>query len=235
MTSHEKQVHIGARRFACDECDYTAKLGSTLRQHKRLVHEVHERAVCSECGKTFKNQFSLELHIRNLHTEAGREAYMRYERKSLEKRRKRNAERRAQATSVCTECGIDFRTIQRFRYHFNEVHAEKKFTCEDCGKGFTKLDILKAHKKNTHTDERPFVCEICGKSYKTSKHVKAHVRGVHTEEGRRKNNEYHRECRKQKMALGEVLAKKQQFEQSVPLGFETIEGFEGVEERAGLL
>ncbi|CAG7821223.1 unnamed protein product [Allacma fusca] len=222
MASHEKLVHTGERRFPCDECDYTAKLGATLREHKKLVHQVHKRVECPNCNKTFKSRITFDWHFKNIHTEKGYEQYRKYQRKTLDKKKELTKKRQEQVTSFCTICNVDFQTVQRFRYHFNEAHEIKKWQCEQCGKGFVKAEILRAHVRIAHSDARPFVCEQCGKSYKTLKHVRSHVFGVHTEEGKRKNNEYHRECRRQKMKLAEQLAKKQ-CEETLTFNFEITE------------
>ena len=70
--------------------------------------------------------------------------------------------------------------------HMKTMHtkdSEKKYQCDECGKGFVELGKYEAHKMSVHMKERPFVCRFgCGaassdkgnrKKHEITKHGKA--------------------------------------------------------------
>uniref|UniRef100_A0A3B3BQY0 C2H2-type domain-containing protein n=1 Tax=Oryzias melastigma TaxID=30732 RepID=A0A3B3BQY0_ORYME len=61
-----------------------------------------------------------------------------------------------------------------------KLSCERPFTCDLCGKGYTRKDGLNFHKK-VHRGEKPFRCETCGKSYALKVHLACHMRS-HTGE-----------------------------------------------------
>uniref|UniRef100_A0AAR2KBY3 C2H2-type domain-containing protein n=1 Tax=Pygocentrus nattereri TaxID=42514 RepID=A0AAR2KBY3_PYGNA len=63
----------------------------------------------------------------------------------------------------------------------SDTHSsERAHTCSICGKGFSRADLLRNHKR-THTGERPFTCNLCGKSYGHQGQLRIHKR-IHTGE-----------------------------------------------------
>ncbi|XP_053577724.1 oocyte zinc finger protein XlCOF8.4 [Bombina bombina] len=58
--------------------------------------------------------------------------------------------------------------------------AEKRFSCPECGKGFTRQSSLITHQR-VHNGERPFLCSECGKCFTRKQYLLDHSR-VHTGE-----------------------------------------------------
>ncbi|XP_069751952.1 zinc finger protein 408 [Narcine bancroftii] len=51
--------------------------------------------------------------------------------------------------------------------------SERRYRCDDCGKGFIQLCHLKKH-RFTHTGYKPHMCNECGKRYSSEESFKAH-------------------------------------------------------------
>ncbi|XP_062919310.1 zinc finger protein 408 [Mobula hypostoma] len=51
--------------------------------------------------------------------------------------------------------------------------SERRYQCDDCGKGFIQLCHLKKH-RFTHTGYKPYMCNECGKRYSSEESFKAH-------------------------------------------------------------
>ncbi|XP_051885282.1 zinc finger protein 408 [Pristis pectinata] len=51
--------------------------------------------------------------------------------------------------------------------------SERRYRCDDCGKGFIQLCHLKKH-RFTHTGYKPYMCNECGKRYSSEESFKAH-------------------------------------------------------------
>ena len=55
------------------------------------------------------------------------------------------------------------------------VEEKQTYSCEDCGKVFSKKGNIKAHMVY-HSDERQFPCNLCAKAFKTLRDLNHHMR-----------------------------------------------------------
>ncbi|XP_022093999.1 uncharacterized protein LOC110981083 [Acanthaster planci] len=73
----------------------------------------------------------------------------------------------------CPKCK---KYVENMTLHRRE-HQERKFICEECGKGFTENQILQKHKKVHEMDRTGdrYKCELCEKSYRFHQNLRSHM------------------------------------------------------------
>ncbi len=78
----------------------------------------------------------------------------------------------------CDFCPKSFTSKQGLQFHRQGQHlGQRKYKCShtSCGKGFTKMNVLKEHER-LHSDVFGFQCKKCGQQFKQKNSLYAHKR-----------------------------------------------------------
>ena len=136
--------------FVCNLCGHMVYTQSALSSHHKTFHKTIEKIPCIECGKEI-DKVKMKSHLQS-----------------------------HEAKSECPECGVKVRKLES---HMKQVHTpdeEKKFQCQDCGKGFMEERKLEIHRMNVHLKLRPYNCRYgCDISYNDTSNRNAHEKKTH--------------------------------------------------------
>jgi len=78
---------------------------------------------------------------------------------------------------ICHICRRRFKTKDGLIVHL-DTFDHNPFSCDVCGKVFSKKGGLKRH-KISHTGERPYSCDLCDKDFKRSHRLSEHKFKIH--------------------------------------------------------
>jgi KRAB domain-containing zinc finger protein len=151
LAAHEKKHTL---TFMCDQCEFVANCVDNLTNHSQRSHPAKPApAPCQDCGKCLPTEAAMKIHIKMVHTSA-----------------------------VCPVCGVT-KNIKSLKFHMEQTHvddSEKRFHCEDCGKGFMTKQSFDSHRMNNHIKERPYICRHgCEKRYNDRSNRIAHEKRRH--------------------------------------------------------
>ena len=144
------------RKFACDVCNKTFSLKSSLGKHKTAIHGSKEskKFKCLVCGKAFNFKDRLKTHLKYVHSKV-RPIACKFE---------------------CEHCQKRFASKGSLQRHY-EVHGtidDKIFNCISCGKIFMSQSKLTQHRK-VHLKVTPYICQHgCGSSFKSQGYKSKH-------------------------------------------------------------
>ena len=170
--------------FPCDKCTLTFKTEKELAYHKEFPKDRHDQdymsTTCFTCGAKFKLYRFLKDHKKSVH-EIG------------EKRKcelcpewvtnlKKHLRKYHTEIKVCDICEKPVKSLENHKLTMHGTDEDKKYRCEECGKGFILRDKLVAHAV-VHSKEKPFKCRFsCGYASKTAGNLRKHHEGVHKAE-----------------------------------------------------
>ncbi|KAK0175698.1 hypothetical protein PV327_009427 [Microctonus hyperodae] len=169
LVSHRNEIHRNDKHYTCHICYRLMMSMRSLEWHMLYIHNEKptgitlddsknsvnmERHSCIHCDKTFKTAKILITHIKNIHLK--------------------------NKIIQCLDCGLNFKSKIRLRYHMMAVHNRLKGTtkCSQCSKRFLNQSRLKVH-MISHSKEQPYMCEICGTRLKTKIHLLNHHQNQH--------------------------------------------------------
>merc|ERR1719394_610062 len=85
-----------------------------------------------------------------------------------------------EAKMPCPECNAIVRNLKEHILTVHTLDKDKKFQCQDCGKGFNHQHKLEKHKMSVHLKQRPFQCRYgCDIAYNDSSNRIAHEKKKH--------------------------------------------------------
>ena len=130
LLSHILIVHKGARPYKCNICPKAFGRVGTLIKHRRFVHEKERRFECQQCNRKTVSRFDLANHIKFVHEgirpfSCNKCEYVCTTSSNLNKHHL-VMHTNLKAELPCTECGKLFKTKDKVKGHFEQVHGNKK-------------------------------------------------------------------------------------------------------------
>ena len=91
-----------------------------------------------------------------------------------------NTVKQAHEYHECKECKTFFVSSSKLNRHLESVLRNEKFTCNDCGKQFTREDNLLRHVKALHetiSSDKP-TCKFCEETFNCHINLKRHLKNI---------------------------------------------------------
>lgn len=177
IRKHFRHVHFSTE-IQCDVCQKILKNRISFKMHMKTIHSTNQDESfhkCEICERSYKTLAGIRQH-RSTHTER---------------------------KISCPECGIVLQTKNSYKYHIKthnkvrphfqcphcsksfmtdrnlsdhvRLHSGELFSCDICGKEYTKRAQMVLHKQVSHEGKR-FPCEHCGAVFARPNGVKRHIK-----------------------------------------------------------
>ena len=170
LFSHKK-IHNKQTSYSCGNCKTVFESKKALKNHTQVKKCGEFRLDCEICGESF-NSKSLDMH-KIKHRNDGSNACLkcgdRFEDEALLVSHIKQAHPDHFTCSICDDIFFSKRKLQ---YHTSFRHSQNKIFCDQCGKEFSDLKILKDHCAAYHSSS--FDCSKCSQSFSSHDLLKAH-------------------------------------------------------------
>lgn len=100
---------------------------------------------CDQCDRSFTQLINLRMHKRGVHQNIRMHA--------------------------CQECGKQFHSVSHLK-----IHLKRQFICDLCEKSYHRSLDLETHKQTAHQGIRPHTCKQCGKHFTRANVLKRHLK-----------------------------------------------------------
>jgi predicted RNA-binding Zn-ribbon protein involved in translation (DUF1610 family) len=172
---HMRVHHMGWHGCSEPGCLASCETKELLEEHI-LKHALS--FMCDLCGFKADSAQKLSWHTKVTHTaimvpcpdcgKVVKDAYL------------RRHQLKVHVSSACPICGV---VVKNMKVHMQSLHmddSEKRFHCEDCGKGFMEKAVMDNHRMNMHLKTQPHQCRYgCDNRYNDTSNRNAHERRRH--------------------------------------------------------
>ncbi|WAR23915.1 ZN254-like protein [Mya arenaria] len=161
----------------CDQCSKAFGQKSDLVRHMN-IHNETRNFKCSVCGKAFKRSDYLTKHERQycgvMKPHKCQRCHKGFEEENQLLEHTCACTNDGKSFS-CEHCKAEFETVDGLKHN-----TEKPYTCDMCGKGFSRNHNLMTHMW-IHNQEKQHTCQICAKTFTYFSNLQVHLR-VHRNE-----------------------------------------------------
>ena len=170
-------------KHGCKHCTYFSDTLKDMTSHELK----HQKSRCNMCNKYIEiNVF--KSHMRNYHKSDPckcptcktyfQNTYL------LMNHKKANHPK----DTICPHCGGNFSKLKEHIANKHTLDHEKKFSCNQCGKGLTSKSTLNTHMMSVHLKLQPYQCRHgCQNKYNDGANRAAHERRRHKGMTRKKS------------------------------------------------